>query len=85
MCVSSLPTALLGGMLDEAVRDKFWREAVPLARVGTRREMGDAALFLCSDAAAYVSGALLVADGGAWFRSPRESFGGSEAGPRSKL
>jgi peroxisomal 2,4-dienoyl-CoA reductase len=39
---------------------------VPLGRVGSRREVADCVLFLASDAAAYVTGATLVVDGGGW-------------------
>jgi len=39
---------------------------LPWARLGTEREMGKAATFLCSDDASYVTGANLRADGGFW-------------------
>ena len=39
--------------------------AVPLGRVGTTRDMANAALFLLSDAASFVTGTELVVDGGA--------------------
>ncbi|HZT33632.1 MAG TPA: SDR family oxidoreductase [Bryobacteraceae bacterium] len=38
--------------------------AVPLGRFGTRDEIADLALFLCSDAAAFITGAVYVCDGG---------------------
>jgi NAD(P)-dependent dehydrogenase (short-subunit alcohol dehydrogenase family) len=38
--------------------------AVPLGRFGTRDEIADLALFLCSDAAAFITGAVHVCDGG---------------------
>ena len=37
---------------------------VPLRRYGTKDEIGDAALFLSSDAARYINGAILPVDGG---------------------
>ncbi|MCP4498797.1 MAG: SDR family oxidoreductase [Deltaproteobacteria bacterium] len=43
---------------------------IPLGRFGKIAEIADAALFLSSDAAAYVSGHTLVVDGGAWMRGP---------------
>ena len=39
-------------------------EAVPLGRFGTKDEIADLCLFLCSPAASYVTGAVLVCDGG---------------------
>lgn len=41
-----------------------WRANIPAGRVGTVREMGQAAAFLLSDDASYITGANLVADGG---------------------
>lgn len=39
-------------------------ESVPLKRFATRDEIADLALFLCSDAARYITGAVMVCDGG---------------------
>jgi NAD(P)-dependent dehydrogenase (short-subunit alcohol dehydrogenase family) len=48
--------------------DAAWMEAVrswvPLGRLGTPRDIVNAALFLASDEAAYITGAELVVDGG---------------------
>jgi NAD(P)-dependent dehydrogenase (short-subunit alcohol dehydrogenase family) len=39
-------------------------EQTPLARLGTPDEMADAIVFLCSDAARFITGATLPVDGG---------------------
>jgi NAD(P)-dependent dehydrogenase (short-subunit alcohol dehydrogenase family) len=39
-------------------------ESVPLQRFATKDEIADLALFLCSNAAAYITGAVFVCDGG---------------------
>ena len=40
------------------------RAAIPLERFATPEEIADSAAFLLSDRAAYVTGAVLAADGG---------------------
>ena len=45
----------------------------PLRRLGTIEDVADASLFLCSDAAAFVTGVTLVVDGGQWLASYRVS------------
>jgi 3-oxoacyl-[acyl-carrier protein] reductase len=40
-------------------------QAIPMHRLGTRREIGDVVAFLCSDRASYVSGAVIFVDGAA--------------------
>lgn len=53
----------IGGMEDPEM-SKVWSDNTPMGRFGTPEEMANCALFLASDAASYVTGATLVADGG---------------------
>lgn len=46
-----------------------WMEKVPLGRLGTAGDIGDACVFLCSPMAQWISGANLVVDGGISARS----------------
>lgn len=48
------------------------RNRVPLKRFGTPREIADAATFLLSDGAGYVTGDCLTVDGGEWLRNGGE-------------
>ena len=43
---------------------KNWLENVPLKRLGTGEDIANAALFLVSDAASFITGANLIVDGG---------------------
>jgi NAD(P)-dependent dehydrogenase (short-subunit alcohol dehydrogenase family) len=41
-----------------------FEKTIPLKRYGTKDEIADLAVFLCSPAAAYISGAIVICDGG---------------------
>ena len=66
-CITPGPTDETEGMRRLAPTPEIRRKiegAVPLRRFGTKDELADLALFLCSDAAAYITGAIYVCDGG---------------------
>jgi NAD(P)-dependent dehydrogenase (short-subunit alcohol dehydrogenase family) len=44
---------------------------VPLGRFGLIADIENAAVFLCSEAAGYINGAVLVVDGGQWLAASR--------------
>ncbi|XP_045849551.1 peroxisomal 2,4-dienoyl-CoA reductase [(3E)-enoyl-CoA-producing] isoform X2 [Meles meles] len=46
--------------------------AIPLQRLGNKTEVAHSALFLASPLASYVTGAVLVVDGGAWLTFPND-------------
>jgi NAD(P)-dependent dehydrogenase (short-subunit alcohol dehydrogenase family) len=50
--------------VDKQAVVQHWMDNIPLARVGTPREMGQVALYLASDEASYIIGANILADGG---------------------
>lgn len=44
--------------------DPVWRKMTPMGRYGKPEEVANCALFLCSPASSYVTGAILLVDGG---------------------
>ena len=50
---------------DPAVAEAAFAQFVPIGRIGRPEEAADAVLWLCSDAASYVTGNSLIVDGGA--------------------
>ena len=52
-------------LLPDALKEKITRK-IPLGRFGRIADIENAALFLTSDAAAYINGVTLVVDGGQW-------------------
>jgi NAD(P)-dependent dehydrogenase (short-subunit alcohol dehydrogenase family) len=66
-CITPGPTADTEGMTrlapTEAARASVVAR-VPLKRYGTKDELADLALFLCSDAAGFITGGVYLCDGG---------------------
>ena len=65
--VNAVSPGLVGG--DDLRRQwpegvERWMAAVPLGRVGTPEDIGDACVFLCSELARWITGINLVVDGG---------------------
>jgi NAD(P)-dependent dehydrogenase (short-subunit alcohol dehydrogenase family) len=57
-------TALNQKLLDESERGKELRMRTPMGRFGKTEELVGSAIFLASDASAFVTGEILVVDGG---------------------
>ena len=57
-------------LVPEPIKEKLRRQ-VPLGRFGEIADIEKAAVFLCSDAASYINGAVLVVDGGHWLAANR--------------
>jgi peroxisomal 2,4-dienoyl-CoA reductase len=55
-------------LVPEAIKEKLKRR-IPLGRFGLIEDIENAAVFLCSDAASYINGAVIVVDGGHWLAS----------------
>ncbi len=73
-CITPGPTDGTEGMARLAPTEEARRkvnESVPLRRMGTKDEIADVATFLCSDAAAYVTGSIYHCDGGTALIGPR--------------
>ncbi|KAB0383372.1 hypothetical protein FD755_005289 [Muntiacus reevesi] len=59
--------------------------ASPLQRLGNKTEIAHSALFLASPLASFVTGALLVVDGGTWLTFPNDVQSLADFSPSAKL
>ena len=57
-------------LVPEPIKEKL-KQRIPLGRFGLIQDIENAAVFLCSDAASYINGAIIVVDGGHWLASNR--------------
>jgi NAD(P)-dependent dehydrogenase (short-subunit alcohol dehydrogenase family) len=55
-------------LLPPALKEKLQRR-IPIGRFGRIRDIEQAAVFLCSDAAGFINGAIIVIDGGQWLNN----------------
>ena len=59
-----IDTDMTSGGLRDPVWGPVWKDMTPMRRAGTATDIGAAALYLCSAASSYVTGEVLVIDGG---------------------
>ncbi len=64
LCPGIVQTGLTAGIEDNPALLEHWQSLIPLGRVGRPEEMANIVTFLASDEASYISGAVIVADGG---------------------
>jgi peroxisomal 2,4-dienoyl-CoA reductase len=57
-------------LVPEPVKERL-KKNIPLGRFGKIADIEQAAVFLCSDAASFINGAVLVVDGGQWLAANR--------------
>lgn len=59
-----IDTDMTSGGLRDPEWGPVWKDMTPMRRAGVAEDIGAAALYLCSPASAYVTGEVLVVDGG---------------------
>jgi NAD(P)-dependent dehydrogenase (short-subunit alcohol dehydrogenase family) len=65
-------------LLPDATLEEMARNRIPLKRFGTPEEIADAAVYLMSPGAGYVTGDCLTVDGGEWLRNGGEFSWGTD-------
>jgi meso-butanediol dehydrogenase / (S,S)-butanediol dehydrogenase / diacetyl reductase len=64
VCPGPIDTALVAFTKQFPVIEEEWKRNIPMGRVGRAAEVAGAVAFLCSDDASYITGTMLVIDGG---------------------
>ena len=57
-------------LVPEPIKERV-RKSIPLGRMGRIADIETAAVFICSDAASFINGTILVVDGGQWLAANR--------------
>lgn len=57
-------------LIPEPVKERL-KKGIPMGRFGRIADIEKAALFICSDAASYINGTVMVVDGGQWLAANR--------------
>ena len=70
ICPGTIRTRLTVDIVERVERDAREGRGIPLGRVGEPEDIARCALFLASDEASFISGATIVADGGAMAATP---------------
>jgi NAD(P)-dependent dehydrogenase (short-subunit alcohol dehydrogenase family) len=65
ICPGSVDTPMLRAFMQDPEAERMIRASQPGGRLGTAEEIAEAAVWLCSDRASFVSGASLLVDGAA--------------------
>lgn len=64
ICPGLIKTGLTEGGIQQAPIGDIWQAGIPLGRFGTPEEMANVITFLASDEASFMTGSIIVADGG---------------------
>jgi len=64
VCPGPIDTPLAAPLIRHAAMSAAYERAIPMGRVGRAEEVASVVAFLASDDAAYVTGAMIVVDGG---------------------